>query len=38
VLRSLANTMHADTGFAPDHLLTLDVTIPPTKYTEPDFS
>jgi putative ABC transport system permease protein len=36
VLRSLANTMQADPGFAPEHLLTLDVTIPPSKYTEPD--
>jgi putative ABC transport system permease protein len=36
VLRSLANTMQADPGFAPDHLLTMELTIPPSKYTEPD--
>jgi hypothetical protein len=33
-LRSLANTVKADPGFAPEHLLTLDLTIPPSKYME----
>jgi putative ABC transport system permease protein len=35
VLRSLTNTMQTDPGFAPEHVLTLTVTIPPAKYTDP---
>ena len=36
VLRSLSNAMTADPGFEPEHLLSLELTIPPTRYTDPD--
>jgi putative ABC transport system permease protein len=32
VIRSLANAMKADPGFEASHLLTLNLTVPPTKY------
>jgi putative ABC transport system permease protein len=35
LLRSLANAMKVDPGFAAEHLVTLDLTIPSTRYTEP---
>ena len=35
LLRSLANAMKVDPGFAAEHLVTLDLTIPSTRYAEP---
>jgi putative ABC transport system permease protein len=36
VVRSLVNAMKADPGFEPDHLLSLELTIPLTRYTDPE--
>jgi len=36
VIRSLSNAMKVDPGFEAAHLLALDWTIPPTKYTDPN--
>jgi putative ABC transport system permease protein len=36
VVRSLVNAMKGDPGFAPDHLRSLELTIPPTSYTDPE--
>jgi putative ABC transport system permease protein len=35
LLRSLTNAMKVDPGFAAEHLVTLDLTIPSTRYAEP---
>ncbi len=35
LLRSFARLLHTNPGFAPDHVLTMEVSLPTTKYAQP---